>query len=333
MTDSGDDLPAPQNPGPIWIYGQPGQPTSRHPFTGRLLPFPIHGIRTTILLVLFVSGMVPLLVALNWRRLGHNGRAIAVLVSIYLSMPIVGYWLVSNIDNQSTYLALAAGIGWLVSIVLIVTQRRAYREWRATVPAEPSFWRIGCFIYPFVYALAIWILTSAAADVLLRIQLSNTTRFESGRVSFEHPAIWTVNASPLACGFQPGILCVAVVNSAGAQVTVFGIRSEGLPFGQTDDVAEQLWIAARRDYPVWVELDSVSSDQIGGYEARLYSGTVTGTRGGFRMGEQIRSAYIRTRTNELLLVTAYSTRDSAGAVEALIRSIEIETPENADDSA
>ncbi|MBK9125564.1 MAG: hypothetical protein IPM16_20900 [Chloroflexi bacterium] len=332
MTDSGEALAVSQNPNAVWIYGQPGQPVSRHPFTGKLLPFPIHRFRTTVLLMLFVSGLVPLLVALNWRRLGYNGRAIAVLIFMYVGLTFASLWLYYNIRDANTYLVVTLALGLLVNSGLILSQRRAYLEWRTTIPAEPSFWRIGCFVYPLISAVVIWVSVFAGLNVVQRIQLSNTTRFESGRVAFEHPAIWTVNSSPLACGIQPGILCVAAVTSASAQVTVYGIRSER-PFGLMDDVAEQLWTAARRDYPVWVELDSVSSDQIGGYEARLYSGTVSGTRGGFRMGEQIRSAYIRTRTNELLLVSAYSTRDSAGAVEALIRSIEIETPEDVDDSA
>lgn len=331
MTETAQTPSEARSPEPSWNYGQPGQPTHLHPYTGAVLPFPIHTLRAALLLVAFGFVVVPLLVAINWRRMGSNGRALGALAAGYGGGFLIGLALGWTIRDTGTLAALLISSSWAVASGLILLQRRAYLAWRTTIPADLSFWRIGCFVYPLVALAVFYILAWSAIAVLQRAAPLILVAFEGESVSFDHPSAWRVDTDPLACGTSDAE-CVAVVRGIGAGVTLTVVQSEEFAEESTDVVADRLWSSLRLELPVFLEPDGLSADSIGGYEARVYSSTARDTGGSIRIGDQFRVAILRLADDAALMVVGQSTRESAAAVEALIRSIEVRTPAEAADT-
>lgn len=120
-------------------------------------PFALWGILIT---GVFFPIIIPIMVAVNWRRLGKPRRTIPTLVFGFLGFmvtPILSYFFAFVLMGFEAYVSDA--VGWVIlalfpSIALLLLyiglirwQSSAYRRWVEETGIRPNFWRIGCLGY------------------------------------------------------------------------------------------------------------------------------------------------------------------------------------------
>ncbi|MBK9125563.1 MAG: hypothetical protein IPM16_20895 [Chloroflexi bacterium] len=208
-------------------------------------------------------------------------------------------------------------------------------------PADPANSRTGALetsapkrvrygLVALMVLIGLLVVLTAACQTRFAI----TQRFASGRVSFAHPSAWSPDSSATACGNVPEVVCVATVTDRTAIVIMYFVRSPAFLGPSTDEFASDYWDSLVQRYAGIVVRTHVSDETVDGYEARLYFGSLHRSEASLTSPDQyIRVAVIRTGADEYLIAQADAVYVSVTAVTELLRSIEVELPENTDGSA
>jgi hypothetical protein len=130
-------------------------------------PFALWGILIT---GVFLPVIIPIMVAVNWRRLGRPQRTIPTLVLGFLGfmvMPFLYYIFVLVMTGFAAYLSgsIAQGILLMFPFItllvqyigLIKWQSSAYKRWVEELGITPNFWRLGCLGYLGMAVVAYWL--------------------------------------------------------------------------------------------------------------------------------------------------------------------------------
>lgn len=306
-------------------------------------PFSLGGIFLTGLLL--SGAVVPLLLAINWRRIGYPRRAIPTLLIGYLGLPLcmivvtiaavaLGAQLPSGENVPITdpfYLFVAIVSCTLVYGGLILWQTKPITTWYAQ-GTYPSFWRNGCLGYFIIGVAVFWAgvnvtvgaFTFASEQVLSRLQIP----YQSDNISFSHPRDWTLADSPSACGEMPAYMeCIAVLSRTDSAIVMLRITNPLLMPSSTADAAEGGWegVASEvRSEGGALVLDQSTPTKRDGYETILLSGTHSKQWGVFKRADKVSMLVIRTLPQQLVLLTAMYAARQENAVQGVFDSLHID---------
>lgn len=310
-----------------------GIPTRRdHEVIEEALPFPLGWVLLTG--IVLAGTIIPLLVAINWRRLGYPGRTLPTLLIGYFGLPLGSL----AIAHGSQALMSSASSPYLSSIVtavvpatliyggLLLWQLRPYQEWREQTHYSPKFGRIGCVGYLFIAGFLSSLSIGAVQSTYAIVTSSLTTPYYSNSLSFNYPSIWTLDDSSSACGETPAVYrCVARLTAPGVAVIVLKKTSSSLSSISTTAAAAAEWEGGFGSDAI--HLDQTSTEVRSGYDAVWYSGTFTRRYGNLESGSKASLLLIRTLPHQFILLMTIYDPLAESAVQGMIDTIQIDPVE------